>query len=125
VYRLPFADGSAIAGFDAVIFHQVLHYLDDPQSALREAMRVTRRGGRILIADFAPHGLEFLRQEQAHRRLGFADREVQGWFKAAGLKPLAVDSLAPRSNSEALTVMVWLAGVPEAAARRGKAEAAA
>jgi ArsR family transcriptional regulator len=125
VYRLPFADGSALAGFDAVIFHQVLHYLDDPQAALREAMRVARPGGRILIADFAPHALEFLRQEHAHRRLGFADREVQGWFKAAGLKPLAADSLAPRSKSEALTVMVWLAAVPEAVVRRGKAEAAA
>jgi ubiquinone/menaquinone biosynthesis C-methylase UbiE len=125
VYRLPFADGTAIAGFDAVIFHQVLHYLDDPQAALREAIRVTRRGGRILIADFAPHALEFLRQEHAHRRLGFSDREVQSWFKAAGLEPLATDSLGPRSNTEALTVMVWLAGVPEAGARQSKAEAAA
>jgi ubiquinone/menaquinone biosynthesis C-methylase UbiE len=125
VYRLPFADGGAVAGFDAVIFHQVLHYLDDPQGALREAIRVARPGGRILIADFAPHALEFLREEHAHRRLGFADREVQGWFRAAGLKPLAVDSLAPRSDSEALTVMVWLASVPEATGRRGKAEAAA
>jgi ubiquinone/menaquinone biosynthesis C-methylase UbiE len=125
VYRLPFADGTAIAGFDAVIFHQVLHYLDDPQAALREAIRVTRPGGRILIADFAPHALEFLREEHAHRRLGFSDREVQSWFKAAGLRPLAADSLAPRSNTEALTVMVWLAGVPEAGTRQNKAEAVA
>ena len=89
VYRLPFADGDAKSGFDAVIFHQVLHYLDDPQGALREAIRVAKPGGRILIADFAPHDLEFLREEHAHRRLGFSDREVQSWFKAAGLKPLA------------------------------------
>ncbi len=125
VYRLPFADGSTVTGFDAVIFHQVLHYLDDPQAALREAMRVTRPGGRIVIADFAPHALEFLRQEHAHRRLGFSDREVQGWFKAAALKPLAMESLAPRSNTQALTVMVWLAGVAEASASRSKAEAEA
>ena len=125
VYRLPFPDAGPLSGFDAVIYHQVLHFLDDPQAALREAIRVTRPGGRILIADFAPHALEFLREEHAHRRLGFSDREVQGWFKAAGLTSVAADALAPRSDSEALTVMVWLAAVPEARARHAKAEAAA
>ncbi|MSP94142.1 MAG: metalloregulator ArsR/SmtB family transcription factor [Alphaproteobacteria bacterium] len=108
VYRLPFADGDEKTGFDAVIFHQVLHYLDDPQAALREAIRVAKPGGRILIADFAPHELEFLRAEHAHRRLGFANSEVQGWFEAAGLKSLGAEALAPRSGVETLTVMVWL-----------------
>jgi ArsR family transcriptional regulator len=124
VYRLPFADGDANTGFDAVLFHQVLHYLDDPQAALREAIRVTKPGGRILIADFAPHELEFLRAEHAHRRLGFADSEVQGWFKAAGLKPLAAQALAPRSGTETLTVMVWL-GETAGAKKARKVEAAA
>ena len=101
VYHLPFAGGAAHSGFDAVIFHQVLHFLDDPQAALREAIRVARPGGRILIADFAPHSLEFLRSEHAHRRLGFSDREVQGWFKAAGLKPLAVEIAGARRRGRA------------------------
>jgi ubiquinone/menaquinone biosynthesis C-methylase UbiE len=109
VYHLPFAAANADAGFDAVIFHQVLHFLDDPQAALREAVRVIKPGGRILVADFAPHSLEFLREEHAHRRLGFSDREVQGWFGAAGLKPIAAEILAPRTGKETLTVMVWLA----------------
>lgn len=125
VYRLPFTDGDQKSGFDAVLFHQVLHYLDDPQAALREAIRVAKPGGKILIADFAPHELEFLREDHAHRRLGFSDREVQSWFKAAGLKPLAADSLAPRSGAEALTVMVWLAETPGAVSPRRKAEVAA
>src|SRR5882724_5386410 len=72
-YRLPFANGNALQGFDAVLFHQVLHYLDDPAAAVAEAARVLRPGGRMLIADFAPHEFEFLRNDFAHRRLGFSD----------------------------------------------------
>jgi len=49
VYRLPFPDGDARDGFDAVLFHQVLHFLDDPQTAIREANRVLRSGGRFLF----------------------------------------------------------------------------
>ncbi|MEI9930021.1 MAG: methyltransferase domain-containing protein [Rhizomicrobium sp.] len=78
----PFPDGGALTGFDAVLFHQVLHYLDDPGAAVAEAARVMRPSGRLLIADFASHDLEFLRTDFAHRRLGFSDREVQGWFQA-------------------------------------------
>jgi ArsR family transcriptional regulator len=117
-YRLPFQSGNALQGFDAVLFHQVLHYLDEPGAAVTEAARVMRSGGRLLIADFAPHDLEFLRSDFAHRRLGFSDREVQGWFDAAGLKSLASEAIsAPKDK---LTVKLWLAQ----ASTRAKAEAA-
>ena len=89
LYRLPFPNGSDIQGFDAVLFHQVLHYMDDPQAAVIEAARVLKPSGHLLIVDFAPHELEFLRTDYAHRRLGFSDREIESWFDAAGLKSSA------------------------------------
>lgn len=120
-YRLPFEAGDETNGFDAVVFHQVLHYLDDPAAAVLEGARVMRAGGRLLIADFAPHELEFLREDFAHRRLGFSDREVQGWFQAAGLKPIAGEAIAPHPESkEKITVKIWL-GQSEA---KSRAEAA-
>lgn len=114
VYRLPFAQGTSEQGFDAVLFHQVLHYLDDPGAAVADAARVLKPGGRVLIADFAPHDLEFLRDELQHRRLGFSDREVQGWFHAAGLKSIASEAIAPghghaHSGGEKLIVKIWVA----------------
>src|ERR1700759_3610935 len=108
-YRLPFLNGSAGNGFDVVLFHQVLHYLDDPGAAVAEAARVMAPGGRLLVADFASHDEEFLRTEYAHRRLGFSDREVEGWFAAAGLASNGNETIAPRSQSEKLTVKLWLA----------------
>ena len=81
IYAPPFARDA----FDLVIIHQVLHYLDDPARAIREAARALAPGGRLLVVDFAPHELEFLREAQAHRRLGFAPSQVAGWLAEAGL----------------------------------------
>lgn len=119
-YRLPFPNGAAGAGFDVVLFHQVLHYLDDPGAAVAEAARVMAPGGRLLIADFAPHKLEFLRDEFAHRRLGFSDREVEGWLSAANLTGAGSETVASRAAGEKLTVKLWLA----TAKVRAKKEAA-
>lgn len=108
IFRLPFG---ASGEFDAVLFHQVLHYLDDPAAAVSDAVRVLKPGGRIVVVDFAPHELEFLRDELAHRRLGFTDREVRGWFETAGLRETAVRAIAPHSGAQKLVVKIWAGAV--------------
>ncbi|HTS41573.1 MAG TPA: metalloregulator ArsR/SmtB family transcription factor [Xanthobacteraceae bacterium] len=95
--------------FDAVIIHQVLHYLDDGARAIREAARVLEPAGRLLVVDFAPHDLEFLRDEHAHRRLGFASETVAQWMTAAGLELTMHRSLPPEPGSEGkIAVSLWL-----------------
>jgi len=106
IYDLPLANGS----FDVVILHQVLHFLDDGARAIREAARVLRPGGRLLVVDFAPHAQEFLREQFAHRRLGFAPETVTQWITASGLEPVMHKSLAPEPGSESkIAVSLWLA----------------
>jgi ArsR family transcriptional regulator len=119
LYRLPFADGTGEQGFDVVLFHQVLHYLDDPQAAIIEAARVLKPGGRVIAVDFAPHELEFCRDELNHRRLGFSDDEVKGWFRAAGLAPSETRAIAPNTESRSakLTVKIWAAASQKTVAR--------
>jgi len=96
-------------GFDLVLIHQVLHYLDDPARAIREAGRLVALGGRLLVVDFAPHGLEFLREVQAHRRLGFAQDQIAAWLGEAGLDCMLTRDLAPPSGgADQLTVSLWL-----------------
>jgi SAM-dependent methyltransferase len=101
MYQLPLADAS----FDAIVIHQVLHYADRPDAAIAEAARVLRPGGMLMVVDFAPHELEFLRQEHAHRRLGFADADVDDWCRAAGLRPEPARPLP----GDPLTVVIWTA----------------
>jgi ArsR family transcriptional regulator len=105
MYRLPWP-GPA---FDAVTFHQVLHFADEPAAAIAEAGRVLRPGGRLVIVDFAPHDVELLRREHAHRRLGFADGEVRGWLAESGLRPRDTVNL----SGNPLTVAMWSAVRPD------------
>ncbi len=100
--RLP--EGSA----DLVVVHQVLHYLGDPATAVREAGRLVGQGGRLLIVDFAPHSLEFLREQHQHRRLGFTDTEMSRWLEETGLSGVSIDSL-PSARKDGLTVKIWTA----------------
>jgi ArsR family transcriptional regulator len=93
---------------DLVVVHQVLHYLGDPAAAAAEAARLVAPGGRLLIIDFAPHELEFLRAEHRHRRLGFSDLEIERWLGAAGLSATNVRSLPPAADG-GLTVKIWSA----------------
>jgi SAM-dependent methyltransferase/DNA-binding transcriptional ArsR family regulator len=93
--------------FDVVIIHQVLHFLDDSARAIREAARVLRPGGRLLVVDFAPHDLEFLREQHAHRRLGFTLETVRQWLEAAGLDFVRHQTLPPGPEGK-IAVSLWL-----------------
>src|SRR5262249_42238596 len=95
--------------FDVVIIHQVLHFLDDGARAIAEAARVLRPSGRVVVIDFAPHELEFLRDQHAHRKLGFAPDTVAQWISASGLDVEAQRTLAPSGGPQAkIAVSLWL-----------------
>jgi SAM-dependent methyltransferase len=99
MYSLPMSNESA----DVVLFHLVLHYADDPAAAIHESARLLRPGGAMLIVDFAPHEIEYLRTEHAHRRLGFSDAEVEGWLRSAHLDIEGIRHFAGKE----LTVTIW------------------
>lgn len=94
---LPFAAGT----FDLVFYVGVFHLLVDPVLALREAIRVSRRDGRILIFDYSVPTLR--RLEAAYRpNEPILHANVLGsddWFRllrGAGLTDVSVRRNTPR-----------------------------
>lgn len=106
IYSLGIEADSA----DLVVMHQVLHFLSNPAEALAEAARILKPGGRIVIVDFAPHQMEFLRDCHAHERLGFANEQMVDWLSSCGLSLKATNELPSHTGGdEQLTVVLWLA----------------
>jgi len=116
ICNLGLDDGAA----GAVVMHQVLHFLSTPSRAIEEAARILAPGGKLLLVDFAPHELEFLREDFAHVRLGFAKTEMSSWLDAAGLELLDVEELKPPPNDAGgkVTVSIWLAERSAASGRK-------
>ncbi|HEX9146804.1 MAG TPA: metalloregulator ArsR/SmtB family transcription factor [Candidatus Binatia bacterium] len=69
---------------DAAFCVMVLHFLSEPQRAIKELCRVTRAGGSVILVDLVRHNQEWMRAQMAHRWLGFDQGPVEQWLRAAG-----------------------------------------
>jgi ArsR family transcriptional regulator len=92
---------------DVIVIHQVMHYFDDPGRMLAQARRLLKPGGEMIIVDFAPHDLEFLRSEHAHRRLGLSQAQMAGWAAAADLTVDILRRFPSDNHEKGLTVCLW------------------
>jgi ArsR family transcriptional regulator len=98
---LPLADASV----DLALLSQVLHRLETPRAAVREAERVTRPGGTVLVLDLLPHDESWVTERLGHRRLGIAGEEVGAWLGEAGLESVRWEEAARRRGNP-FTVVV-------------------
>jgi ubiquinone/menaquinone biosynthesis C-methylase UbiE len=62
--RLPWPDRT----FDAVVTMNAMHHIPQFQPVLEEMLRVVKPGGKIVLADFSPHGFQIM--NRAHRAEG-------------------------------------------------------
>jgi len=105
ITNLPLGNGEA----DLVLMHQVMHFLEDPAAVVFEAARILSPGGTLIIADFAPHNHEHLREEHAHRRLGFTEQEIVNLLHDAGIevkRPRLLENDTPDVEA-GLSVYLW------------------
>ncbi len=92
---LPIGDGE----LDAATLLLVLHHIAEPSAALREAARVLKGGGRLLICDMLPHDHEEYRQQMGHVWLGFGEGQLRALLGDAGFTDVRFVPLP--SNPEA------------------------
>lgn len=85
MYHLPLPDGTGAQGFDRTVLQMVLHHAEDPEAVLREAARVTRPGGKIIVVELAQHAPHERSETLAHRHRGFAPARMRAMLQSAGL----------------------------------------
>ncbi len=90
IERVPLPDASA----DLALLSQALHHARHPETALAEAWRILRPGGRLVVLDLNQHTFEKARELYADRWLGFSPNRLYRWIKACGFTQVAVDPVS-------------------------------
>jgi SAM-dependent methyltransferase len=77
---LPLKDGEA----HAAVMMLVLHHLPDPVASLREACRVVRKGGLVMVVDLVPHDRKAYAAGMGHLHMGFSETTLRQLARNAG-----------------------------------------
>ena len=83
---LPIGD----AEVDVALFSQSLHHAQHPATALAEAHRILKPGGRVLVLDLLKHHFEEARAMYADLHLGFTKVDLQRLLKDAGFSNVSL-----------------------------------
>lgn len=100
---------------DYTIANMYLHHVNNPLAAIKEMVRITKPGGKIVITDLDAHNHEFLKIEHFDRWLGFKREDIRQWFLHAGLKNITVDCVGgnccttSKCESESASISIFIA----------------
>jgi len=98
--KLPLKDASV----DVALLSQALHHAESPATAVAEAARIVRPGGRVLVLDLRRHDEAWVR-DLGDKWLGFEDAELAALLKQAGLTAINV-SVGARRPRDPFTVLI-------------------
>ena len=90
--NLPYADGM----FDGVISNSIIHHIPEPLTVLREAVRVTRPGGRLFFRDLMRPSSEAELQRLVATYAGGENERQQKMFADSLRAALTLDEIRQR-----------------------------
>lgn len=86
------------ASVDLALLSQALHHARHPETAVREAFRILRPTGRLLVLDLNEHTFEKARELYADTWLGFSQNTLYGFLKEAGFHNVDVRTVDREAN---------------------------
>ena len=107
--RLPIEDDSC----DLATLFLVLHHVAQPQRVLREARRILRPAGRLLIVDMFSHDHNEYRAEMGHVWLGFAQPDTSRLLEDAGFVGVSIQGLPPHPEAKGPNLFLAVSDAPE------------
>jgi ubiquinone/menaquinone biosynthesis C-methylase UbiE len=77
--------------FDVIVSAMVLHHLEDLKAVIKELVRVSNKGGKILLADYAPRAGRDLEFQKRHMESDFFEPDhVAKTIKNLGVSKVAL-----------------------------------
>ncbi len=97
---------------DVCVLSQALHHAASPPAGVKEATRILRPGGILLVLDLEPHHQEWVRDKLGDIWLGFSGERLIEIFEGAGLTNIDYEAL-PKRRGEVFQINVTSGRKPE------------
>lgn len=104
---IPLDDASC----DAALMLLVLTYVPEPPAALREARRILKPGGRLVIVDLLPHDRDDFRRQMGQQANGLDPKQLSADLAAAGFEDVRVNPLHPEPEAKGPAIFLAAARV--------------
>lgn len=99
---------------DLAIFSQALHHATKPATAIEEAYRIVKPGGRIMVLDLLRHQFEDARELYADVWLGFTELELSRFLEDAGFTEIEITVVDRETNPPNFQTLMAIAVRPQA-----------